>query len=516
MDSTIGGKTNQANDVVVAFLPTSTGSEPVQTPPSNSAPNITGNCVNGCVASGTTITFTEGAGGTFAVTATGFPTPTLTESGTLPTGLTFNATTGLVSGTPGDGTFGNYPIILTATNGVSPNAMQSYTLTVGKAGALTITASSPSMTYGGTVPAITPSYSGFVNGDTPASLTRQPTCSITGSPTKVGTYTTTCSGAVDANYSTINYVSGTLTVNPAALAITASSSTMAYGGTVPTITPSYSGFVNGDSSASLTTQPTCTTTATSASPAGTYPSSCSGAVDANYKITYVNGTVTVTLSALEISPTSVNFGTLYLGEPAVQFVTLTNKGTTPITISSAKISAPGNALGEYGDITLCPPLIWAMPGTLPAGKSCTIAVGLLAVMKIFSPTASTATLTITDSAAGSPQSVPLTAQVIDPQATLSTYSLNFGTQKEHTASTKTVKLTNTGYTPLSLTNIAISGNFTLSSGTTCASGMMNPSASCILNVTFTPESKGSFIGKVTISDNAFFSPQVITLAGTGD
>jgi hypothetical protein len=595
----IGGKTKQPDDLVVAFLPTFTGSNPVQKLSSNVAPTLTGSCVSGCVISGT-ITFTEGTGGTFAVTATGFPTPTLAESGALPNGLTFNGAAGLISGTPADGTARTYLITFTATNSAG-SATLGYTLTVNPAGTLTITASSPSMTYGGTVPAITPSYSGFVNGDSSASLTTQPTCSITGSPTKVATYTTSCSGAADANYSTISYVSGTLTVSPAgtltitasspsmtyggavptitasgngfvngdtiaslttqpkctssaasstpaagtyttscsgaadanysainyvngtlrvsqaALIITASSATMTPGGTVPTITASYSGFVNGNTASSLTTQPTCTTTATSASPPSTYPSSCTGAVDPNYTITYVNGTVTVTASALEISPTSVNFGTLYLGEPAAQFVTLTNKGTTPITISSARITAPGNALGEFGDISFCPPLIQAMPGTLPAGKSCTIAVGLLAALKIFSPTASTATLTLTDSATGSPQQVPLTALVIDPQATLSTYSLNFGTRKEHTTSIKTVTLTNTGYTPLSLTSIAISGgSFTLSSGTSCASGMMNPSASCILNVTFTPESKGSFVGKVTITDNAFFSPQVITLAGTGD
>jgi hypothetical protein len=78
------------------------------------------------------------------------------------------------------------------------------------------------------------------------------------------------------------------------LIITASSDTMTYGGTVPTITPSYSGFVGTDTAASLTTAPICTTTATTASPVGTYPSSCSGAVDPNYAISYVPGTVTVT------------------------------------------------------------------------------------------------------------------------------------------------------------------------------------------------------------------------------
>ena len=174
------------------------------------------------------------------------------------------------------------------------------------AAALVITASNASMTYGGTVPTITPSYSGFVNGDTPASLTTQPTCSTTAtSHSAAGSYPSTCSGAVDSNY-TISYVNGTVTDSAAALMITASSASMTYGGTPPTITPSYSGFVNGDTAASLTTQPTCSTTATSHSPAGSYPSSCSGAVDSNYTISYVSGTVTDSAAALVITASSAS------------------------------------------------------------------------------------------------------------------------------------------------------------------------------------------------------------------
>ena len=69
--------------------------------------------------------------------------------------------------------------------------------------------------------------------------------------------------------------------------VTASSDSMTYGGSTPTITPSYSGFVNGDTAASLTTPPTCSTAATSSSPVGSYPSSCSGAADPNYTFSYV-------------------------------------------------------------------------------------------------------------------------------------------------------------------------------------------------------------------------------------
>ncbi|MGA2256202.1 MAG: MBG domain-containing protein, partial [Thermoguttaceae bacterium] len=166
------------------------------------------------------------------------------------------------------------------------------TLTVTPA-SLTITADNQTMVYGGTLPAFTASYSGFVNGDTPASLTTPPALSTTAtSASSVGSYEIDATGAVDANYD-ISYVAGTLTVTPASLTITADNQTMVYGGTVPTLTASYSGFVNGDTPASLTTPPALSTTATSASPVGNYEIDASGAVDANYDIGYVTGTLTI-------------------------------------------------------------------------------------------------------------------------------------------------------------------------------------------------------------------------------
>src|ERR1700678_142462 len=58
---------------------------------------------------------------------------------------------------------------------------------------------------------------------------------------------------------------GVGTGGPAHLVIQASSTSMVYGSAVPTITPSYSGFVDSDTDWSLTTPPVCTTTASSSS-----------------------------------------------------------------------------------------------------------------------------------------------------------------------------------------------------------------------------------------------------------
>jgi hypothetical protein len=196
---------------------------------------------------------------------------------------------------------GTYPI--TASGAVDPNYTITYTsgtMTVQRA-ALTVTANSESMSYGGPVPALTASYSGFVNGDNANSLTTKPTLATTAtSSSPQGSYPIAVSGAADANY-TITYIYGSMLVQGATLTITANSATMTYGGTVPVLTVSYSGFVNGDNASSLTTAPTVTTTGTSSSAAGTYPIAASDAVDPNYTIVYNPGTLTINAAELHIT-----------------------------------------------------------------------------------------------------------------------------------------------------------------------------------------------------------------------
>jgi VCBS repeat-containing protein len=229
------------------------------------------------------------------VSYSGFVNGDTAASLTTPPTVTTTATT--ASGV------GTYPI--TASDAVSANYAISYvngTLTVTPA-MLTITANNETRAYGAANPALTVSYSGFVNGDTAASLTTPPTVTTTATTASgVGTYPITASGAASANSNyTISYVTGTLTVTPAVLTITANNETRAYGAANPALTVSYSGFVNGDTAASLATPPTPTTTATAASGVGTYPITATGAVSANYAISYVNGTLTVTPAMLTIT-----------------------------------------------------------------------------------------------------------------------------------------------------------------------------------------------------------------------
>ena len=89
-------------------------------------------------------TFAVGTLGTFALTTTGTPTSALTETGSLPAGVTFvddGDGTATLSGTPAAGTGGTYGLTITATNGVAPDATQSFTLTVDQSPAITSAAS---------------------------------------------------------------------------------------------------------------------------------------------------------------------------------------------------------------------------------------------------------------------------------------------------------------------------------------------------------------------------------------
>ena len=138
------------------------------------------------------------------------------------------------------------------------------------------------------------------------------TATFTTHTLSVGTDTITAVYGGDTNDqgSTSSVFSQSIT--PAPLLITAQNQTKVYGQANPALSVSYSGFVNGDTSAKLTTLPTVTTTATTTSAVGSYPITASGAVDPNYTISYVAGTLTIspdaTTTVAGSSATSIGAG----------------------------------------------------------------------------------------------------------------------------------------------------------------------------------------------------------------
>ncbi|MDQ6615930.1 MAG: Ig domain-containing protein [Actinomycetota bacterium] len=85
------------------------------------------------ITSAAATTFTVGVAGSLLVTTSGLPAPTITETGTLPSGVTFSSATRTLSGAPAQGSVGNYPVTFGATNGIGTPASQNFTLTVNQA-----------------------------------------------------------------------------------------------------------------------------------------------------------------------------------------------------------------------------------------------------------------------------------------------------------------------------------------------------------------------------------------------
>jgi len=200
------------------------------------------------------------------------------------------------------------------------------------------------------------------------------------------------------------------------------------------------------------------------------------------------------------SPSSLNFGNQTVGiASASKTVTLTNAGNISMTVV---ISITGTNPRDYGQTNNC-------GGSVAAGNSCSIFV-------TFKPTTTgtrSGTLSISDNAPNSPQTVALTGTGVLPAVTLTPPSLTFPAQLIFTTSkAQTATLKNTGLGILKITGATITPPFKFTSNCTAT---LNPGASCTLSVTFTPTTIGNSSGSISITDNAPQSPQKLTLSGTG-
>ena len=227
-----------------------------------------------------------------------------------------------------------------ATNNVTINVLKK---------SLVITANNRSKVYGASLPFLSLTYNGFVNGDTVGRLdTPAIATTVATAASAVGDYPINVSGASDSNYD-ISFVSGTLTITPAALTITAIDQSKVYGAGISGLVLGYTGFVNGDTPASLDTPPVIITDATAASPVGTYLMTAGGAADSNYTITFAGGTLTITpASTLGIVASSSN--------PALpgELVTFT---FTANAVAPSAATPDGSVLVKVDGVSASTPLV---------------------------------------------------------------------------------------------------------------------------------------------------------------
>lgn len=223
-------------------------------------------------------------------------------------------------------------------------------LTVDKA-PLAVTAKETKKVYGVALPTFEVTYGLFVNGDTvQTALGGSPTfATLATASSPVGRYDVTPGGLTATNYR-LDFVSGSLIVEPAPLTITAEDQSRRYGAAEPQFTVTYGPFVLGEGSGVLGGSLACATEASSTSSPGQYRIDCAGLLSANYVIEFRPGTLTIEKADQTI--TFVQPLDMTLTAPPVALSASANSGLTvsfatapeaPCTVSGAIVTpqAPG-------------------------------------------------------------------------------------------------------------------------------------------------------------------------------
>ena len=205
--------------------------------------------------------------------------------------------------------------------------------------------------------------------------------------------------------------------------------------------------------------------------------------------------------SIEISPSTVSFGDLTVGQSATKTVTVTNNGTEVLTVSG--ISVTGTGFSASGP---------KLPMSLSAGQSASIS----AVFKPTGANADTGKITIASNADGSPSLVALSGTGTTTTAaelTATPSSIAFGSVAVGSEETQTIKLANTGSAAVAIAKVASSGTGVSVSGMT-APMTLNGGQSTTLTVTYKPTSAATLAGSVSITSNASDPSMVIGITAT--
>jgi mono/diheme cytochrome c family protein len=354
---------------------------------------------------------------------------------------------------------------------------------------------------------------------TPTALsTRSATLGIpsnaTGSPHNValtGNGTAAPAPAVTLNPTSLAFGNQTTGTTSTARTITLTNSGSAALG-ITSITPSGTGFVvTNNCPASLAANASCTINVTFApSSVMSYTGGVtlvSTATGSPHAVAFSGTGVapTPTAPVASLSPAAVDFGMLPLNTTSqAKTVMLSNTGNAPLGITDLKIG--GANATDFSQTHDCP-----VGSSLPAGANCSISVR-------FAATATgtrSATVALTSNAAGSPAADLKGTGVVQASALaqVAPTQITFGrTRLGKTSDERTVRVRNSGTTPLEISSVAVTGEFTQQSD--CVKTLA-PGKSCEVKVRFKPTLLGTRTGELSVGSNAAGSPQVVKLSGTG-
>ena len=210
---------------------------------------------------------------------------------------------------------------------------------------------------------------------------------------------------------------------------------------------------------------------------------------------------TATVTAFQVSPTSLDFGKVGVGKQTTQTVAVSNTGNTAVSITQASLSSPQFSLPGM-----------SFPMSLAAGQSGSLTV---AVTPATAGTV-TGTLTVQGSSGTTPAVVNLSATAVTAAAAISLTpsSASFGSVGVGSMNSQTIQIANTGNSVLTITQASVTGTgFSITGLTPPLS--INPGQTSTFNAQYQPTAVGASSGSITIVSNAGTSPSVVALTGAG-
>ncbi len=209
------------------------------------------------------------------------------------------------------------------------------------------------------------------------------------------------------------------------------------------------------------------------------------------------GTASGTLGA---SPSTVSFGNIQLGSNQAQSVTVTNNGSSAVTISQASASGTGFSLTGP-----------TLPTTLSSGQSATFTA-------TFAPAAAgsaAGSIAIASNATNPSLSIALSGTGVTAGALASNpASIAFGSVQVGSSLSRSETLSNTGGSLIHISAANITGAGYTTSGLTVPT-TLNPGQSLTFNVVFSPQSSGSASGSLALTSDGSVSNLSVSFTGTG-
>ncbi len=210
---------------------------------------------------------------------------------------------------------------------------------------------------------------------------------------------------------------------------------------------------------------------------------------------------------ITVTPLSIDFGNVQVGQNAQQTITIRNDGTAPLTINSINGITPPFVIISNN----CP----LSPSTLNIGISCQVTVR-------FSPTSTSSVSSAITIISNDPDEgtviVTLTGTgVIIPDITASPSTLNFNTRPVDSITDLVLTISNSGAGNLIISSISNPSTPFSISANNCSGAVLTSGNSCQITVRFSPTTAGSFNSSVAITSNDPDTPTlVVNIFGTAN